>query len=220
LALSALVYTFEVQLSNVDRHVYESLSFKAAQHPSETDEFLLARVLAYCLEFQEGIAFSRGLAEPDEPAVAVRDLTGALRCWIDVGSPDAARLHKASKMSPRLVIYTHKDPQQLLRQLAGERIHRREHLEIVALDRGLMAALAQRLERRMRSPTGMCTSPSAGPRSRGASKHYAFRREARFTAGARTRPTRYVSRTHPPLIVRRSASSMGMRPASRKKGTP
>jgi uncharacterized protein YaeQ len=150
LALTALVYTFEVQLSNVDRHVYESLSFKAAQHPSETNEFLLARVLAYCLEYRQGIAFSRGLAEPDEPAVAVRDLTGALVAWIEIGSPDAARLHKASKLAPRVVIYTHKDPQQLLRQLSGERIHRRERVELVALDRELIAALAAHLERRMR----------------------------------------------------------------------
>jgi uncharacterized protein YaeQ len=150
LALSALVYTFEVQLSNVDRHVYESLAFKAAQHPSETDEYLIARVLAYCLEYAEGIAFSRGLAEPDEPAIAVRDLTGTVTTWIEVGSPDAARLHKASKASPRVVIYTHKDPQVLVRQLDGERIHRRENLELVAIDRALIAAMVQRLERRMR----------------------------------------------------------------------
>ena len=150
LALTALVYTFEVQLSNVDRHVYETLTFKAAQHPSETDEFLLARVLAYCLEYREGIAFSRGLADPDEPAVAVRDLTGALVSWIEIGSPDAARLHKASKLAPRVVIYTHKDPHQLLRQWSGERIHRREQLELIALDRELIAALAARLDRRMR----------------------------------------------------------------------
>lgn len=150
MALTALVYTFEVQISNVDRHVYETLTFKAAQHPSETDEFLLARVLAYCLEYREGIAFSRGLADPDEPAVAVRDLTGALVSWIEIGSPDAARLHKASKLAPRVVIYTHKDPQQLLRQLSGERIHRREQLELIALDRELIAALATRLDRRMR----------------------------------------------------------------------
>ena len=150
MAQTALVYTFEVQVSNVDRHVYESLAFKAAQHPSETDEYLIARVLAYCLEYTEGIGFSRGLAEPDEPAIAVRDLTGAVTTWIEVGSPDAARLHKASKASPRVVIYTHKDPQLLVRQLEGERIHRKESLELVALDRSLIAAMVERLERRMR----------------------------------------------------------------------
>ena len=149
MALTALVYSFEIQLSDVDRHVYETLSFKAAQHPSETNEHLVARVLAYCLEYREGIAFSRGLAEPDDPALSVRDLTGALQVWIEVGSPDAARLHKASKASPRVVIYTHKDPRQLVRQLAGERVHRKESIEIVALDRALIGQMVERLDRRM-----------------------------------------------------------------------
>lgn len=150
MALTATVYTFEIELSDVDRGVYESLSFKAAQQPSETDEYLLTRVLAYCLEYREGIAFSRGLAEPDEPAVAVRDLTGAVQVWIEIGSPDAARLHKASKASPRAVIYTHKDPAQIVRQVDGERIHKRETLEIRAVDRELLAGLAAHLDRRMR----------------------------------------------------------------------
>ena len=142
--LTATVYSFEIELSDVDRGVYETLSFKAAQHPSETNEYLVARVLAYCLEYTEGIAFSKGLAEPDEPAIAVRDLTGALRAWIEIGSPDAARLHKASKASPRVVVYTHKDPRRLLEALAGEKIHRRESLEIVAPDRQLIAECAGR----------------------------------------------------------------------------
>src|SRR5688500_9534408 len=109
-ALTATIYTFDIQLAHVDRGVYETLALRAARHPSETEEYLLTRVLAYCLEYAEGIAFSKGLAEPDEPALAVRDLTGALRVWIDVGAPDAARLHKASKAAPRVAVYTHRDP--------------------------------------------------------------------------------------------------------------
>jgi uncharacterized protein YaeQ len=148
-ALTATVYTFAIELADVDRGVYESLALKVARHPSETGEYLVTRVLAYCLEYAEGIGFSRGLAEPDEPALAVRDLTGALRAWIDVGAPDAARLHKASKAAPRVAVYTHRDPSQLQRQLAGERIHRADALELYAIDRELVAALAERLERRM-----------------------------------------------------------------------
>ena len=150
MALTATIFTFEIDLSDVDRNVYESLTLKVAQHPSETEEYLLARVLAYCLEYREGIAFSKGLAEPDEPPVVVRDLTGALRVWVEIGNPDAARLHKASKASPRVVVYTHKDPEQLKRSLAGERIHKIESIDIYAIDRELLAELAQRLERRMK----------------------------------------------------------------------
>ena len=150
MALTATVYTFEVQLSNVDRAVYDSLVFKAAQQPFETDEYLITRALAYCLEYREGIAFSKGLAEPDEPAIAVRDLTGAIQVWIEIGSPDANRLHKASKAAPRVVVYTHKDPSRLVQQLSGERIHRRDDLEIRAVDRELIAALVARMDRRMK----------------------------------------------------------------------
>jgi uncharacterized protein YaeQ len=149
-ALTATVYTFEIELADVDRGVYETLSLKVACQPSETEEYMLTRVLAYCLEYAEGIGFSRGLAEPDEPAVAVRDLTGAVRVWVEIGAPDAARLHKASKAAPRVAVYTHRDPDTLLRQLSGERIHRAGAIELYAVDRELLAALAARLERRTR----------------------------------------------------------------------
>ncbi len=150
MALSATVYSLDIDLADSDRGVYESLSLRVARHPSESDDYLVARVLAYCLEYTEGIAFSRGgLSDPDEPPITVRDLTGALQAWIDIGSPDAARLHKACKLAPRVAVYTHKDPGQFLRNLSGERIHRAGALELYALNRALVAALAAKLERRM-----------------------------------------------------------------------
>jgi uncharacterized protein YaeQ len=148
MAISSTIFNFDIQLADVDRGVYESLALRVACHPSETEEYLLTRVLAYCLEYTEGISFSRGLADPDEPAITVRDLSGALRVWIEIGAPDAARLHKASKASPRVVVYTHKDAAALVRQLAAERIHRAESIEIYGVDRALLAELASRLERR------------------------------------------------------------------------
>ena len=148
-AAGTTLYRFEIALSDVDRGVYETLALKLARHPSESAEFLVTRLLAYCLEYAEGIAFSRGLSESEQPALSVRDLTGTLKSWIDIGSPDAARLHKAGKAAPRVVVYTHRDPAQLQRQLAGEKIHRPEALELYALDPALVAGLVQRLERRM-----------------------------------------------------------------------
>ena len=129
--------------------MYEALALQVARDPSESEAHLVARVLAYALEFTDGIAFSRGLSEPDEPAIAVRDLTGAIRVWIEVGMPDAARLHRACKAAPRGVVYTHKDPAQLVGRLAGERIHRAEALELYAIDRSLVGAFVARLDRRM-----------------------------------------------------------------------
>lgn len=149
MTLTATIYNFDIQLSDVDRSVYATLALRVARHPSETEEYLLTRVIAYCLEYAEGIGFSRGLAEPDEPPIAVRDLTGSLTTWIDIGAPDAARLHRASKAAARVALYTHKDPAQIVRQLAGERIHRADALELYAVDRALLAELTARLERRM-----------------------------------------------------------------------
>ncbi len=149
MALSSTVYNFEIDLSDVDRNVYTRLSIRAARHPSETEEYLVARVLAYCLEYVEGIAFSAGLAEPDVPALTVRDLTGALRVWIEIGAPDAARLHKASKAAPRVVVYTHKNAALLVRQWAGESIYRAAELEVYGFDHDFIDGLAARLERRM-----------------------------------------------------------------------
>ena len=80
----------------------------------------------------------------------MRDLTGALKVWIEIGAPDAARLHKASKAAPRVVVYTHKDPAQLQRQAAGERIHKSESIELYAIDRDLIDAIVLRLDRRMK----------------------------------------------------------------------
>jgi uncharacterized protein YaeQ len=149
MALGATLYNFEIELADSDRHVYESLALRVAQHPSESDEYLIARVLAYLLEFAEGIEFSRGVSDPDEPTIAIRDPTGTITTWIDVGTPDAARLHKASKAAGRVAVYTHKEPTQFLKRLADERIHRAETLELYAIDRPLVSALVTRLERRV-----------------------------------------------------------------------
>jgi uncharacterized protein YaeQ len=150
MALGATIHVFTVRLSHVDRGVYDTLELRLARHPSESAEYLVTRLLAYCLEYTEGIAFStKGLSDPDEPAIAVRDLTGALRAWIEVGIPEAARLHKAAKAAERVAVYPTRDATPWLARLAGERIHRAEHIEISAIDPGLLTAFAAKLERRM-----------------------------------------------------------------------
>jgi uncharacterized protein YaeQ len=149
MALPATIYNFDIELSDADRHVYETLSLRVARHPSESEPHLVARVLAYLLELADGIEFSRGVSEPDQPAIAIRDATGTLGTWIDIGTPDAPRLHKASKAAARVVVYTHKDPAPFLKRLAGERIHRAEALELYTIDRALIDALVARLERRV-----------------------------------------------------------------------
>jgi uncharacterized protein YaeQ len=149
MALTATIYNFDIDLSDNDRGVYDSLALRVAQHPSESNEYLIARILAYLLEYAEGIAFSRGVSEPEEPTIAVRDLTGAIKTWIEIGTPDSARLHKASKSAARVVVYCHKEGAQWLKGLGAAGIHRAEALELYAIDRDLIGALVSRLDRRM-----------------------------------------------------------------------
>ena len=151
MALSSTVHSFEITLNDADRGVYESLEFRVARHPSETAEYLLTRVLAYCLEYTEGLAFSKGgLSDADAPALAIRDLTGALKSWIEIGTPEAARLHKAAKAAPRVAVYSQKDVSAFLERLASEGVYRADKIEVYALDQLFLAALVARLERRMR----------------------------------------------------------------------
>ncbi len=148
MARGATVFQFEIELSDVDRGVYEALSFSAAQHPSESPAYLVARVLAYALEFQEGLTFTSGLSSGDEPALWVRDMTGQLFDWIEVGTPDGPRLHKASKAASRVAVYCHKDPRPWLRALARERVHGSADVALFALSPQGIDQLADRLERR------------------------------------------------------------------------
>jgi uncharacterized protein YaeQ len=89
------------------------------------------------------------VSEPEEPAISVRDLTGRIKSWIEIGTPDSARLHKASKSGARVVVYCHKEGAQWLKGLAAAGIHRADALELYAIDRPLIANLVSRLDRRM-----------------------------------------------------------------------
>ena len=109
---------------------------------------MLVRLLAYCLEYQEGIALTEGVSSGEEPALLVRDLTGRVTAWIEVGLPDASRLHRGSKLAGRAAVYTHRDVRQLLQQLSGAKIHRAGEIPIRAFDRAAIEEVAALIERR------------------------------------------------------------------------
>lgn len=148
MALASTIYNVSVDLNDVDRGVYESLTLRLAMHPSETMEYMVTRLLAYCLEYSEGIEMTAGLSDGDEPAIVVRDLTGRITAWIEVGLPDADRLHRASKLAGCVAVYTHRDIRILLGQLEGKRIHRAEDLPIYTFAGTFIKDLAARMERR------------------------------------------------------------------------
>ena len=148
MAIGSTMHTFEVQLADMDRGVYDDFSLRAARHPSETDAYMLTRVLAYGLEFAEGIAFGGGISQTDEPAVLVRDLTGQITAWIEIGAPDAERLHYGSRLAERTVVYTHRDPAKVMAPWADKRIHRSEDIRVFSFDAGFIDSAAPLIERR------------------------------------------------------------------------
>lgn len=147
MALSVTMYRFDVEVSDVDRGVYEKLELRAAQHPSETIPYLLTRVLAHCLSYEEGLQFSRGLAFPEEPALWVKDLQGVTQAWIEVGTPSAERLHKATKAVKRVSVYTQHDVELLQRAVRGQKVHRMEEIEVFAVEPSFLKELEGVLER-------------------------------------------------------------------------
>ena len=148
MGLTATIYAFDTELADIDRGVYETLGLRLARQPSETLEYMFTRFLAYCLEYTEGIELTEGVAAGDEPAVLVRDLTGRVTAWVEVGMPDAQRLHRGSKLAGRVAVYTHRNVVQVLAELNGKKIHRAAEIPVYEFGRGFVEAVAAVLLRR------------------------------------------------------------------------
>ena len=148
MALTSTIYRFQIQLSDVDRNVYESIDVRLAQHPSETARYLITRALAYALSYEDGIGFSKGgVSSVDEPPLSIHDLTGKMIAWIDIGLPSAERLHKGAKHARRVELYTSADLTPLLKEAASRSIHRADEIAVWMLGADFIEALEAKLER-------------------------------------------------------------------------
>ncbi len=150
MALGATMRRFEIALADADRGMYADLDLRVAQHPSESERHLVARVIARALEHDAGVEFGRGVSTDDEPAIWRRDLRGDLLAWIEVGTPSVERLHRASKAAPRVAVYGWKACQALATEVAERRIHRADALEIHALPPALLEDVVAGLSRNHR----------------------------------------------------------------------
>src|SRR5687767_5375835 len=101
MALKATIFKAALQIADMDRNYYGEHALTIARHPSETDERMMVRVLAFALHASERLAFGKGLSDGDEPDVWEKDLTGAISTWIDVGQPDEKRIRKAAGRATR-----------------------------------------------------------------------------------------------------------------------
>ena len=142
--------TVQLELSDVDRGVYDAIELRVAQHPSESLRYMWTRIMAYALHDQPGIAFSKGgLSNADEPSVSVRELDGSFLWWIDVGAPSAERLHKASKAADNVALYSAVRLEQLRREASRRHVHRLEDIDVWPLDGKLLDELGERTSRSM-----------------------------------------------------------------------
>ena len=148
MALPATMRRFEIALADSDRGIYEQLDLRVAQHPSESERYCVARVLVRALEHAEGLEFSKlGVSDDTEPALVQKDLRGDWLAWIEIGSPSADRLHKASKLAPRVAVYAWKQIPQLVEAIAERKVHRADELALYALPPEFLDGVAATLDR-------------------------------------------------------------------------
>lgn len=106
MALKPTIYKFKINISDLNRHVYEAVDFTLAQHPSETHERMMTRVLAYCLNLEEFLTFTKGLSDLEEPDLWAKTLDGQIKLWIDIGEPSEDRIKKSASLSDETKVYS------------------------------------------------------------------------------------------------------------------
>jgi uncharacterized protein YaeQ len=150
MALKATIYKADLQIADMDRHVYGGHALTIARHPSETDERMMVRVLAYALYAQDGIAFTKGLFDVDEPEVWVKSLADEITLWIDLGQPDEARIRRACGRAGQVVVLCYSSSCDVWwKQIAGK-LTRFSNLTVLKLPAETSQALAALAERSMR----------------------------------------------------------------------
>lgn len=150
MALKATIFKADLQIADMDRHYYGDHSLTIARHPSETDERMMVRLLAFALHAAPTLAFGRGLSTEDEPDLWRKDLTDSIECWIDVGLPDDRRILKASGRSDQVVVYAYGTAATIWWRQTGARIARAKNVSVYALDPAKTLSLAALAQRTMR----------------------------------------------------------------------
>ena len=149
MALKATIYKAELQIADMDRNYYQQHLLTLARHPSETDERMMIRLLAFAIHASESLANTKGLFDTDEPDLWQKDLTGAIELWIEVGQPDEKRLMKACGRSARVVVYSYGATSHLwFKQIAGK-LERAKNLSVVNIPSDAASELQKMANRNM-----------------------------------------------------------------------
>lgn len=151
MALGATIFRAEIQIADTQRHYYRDHVLTLARHPSETDERMMVRLLAFALHADDALGFGRGLSAEDEPDLWQKDLTGAIELWIDVGQPDERRVRKACGRAARVYVYNYGGnvAGQWWKQ-AGDKLERSANLGVINIEQAESRAMAKLAQRTMR----------------------------------------------------------------------
>jgi len=150
MALKATIFKADLQIADIDRQYYQDHSLTLARHPSETDERMMMRLLAFARHASPDLIFGKGVSSVEEPDLWQKDMTGAIELWIEVGQPDERRILKACGRASRVLIYSYGTTAQVWWRQLGSRIERLRNLEVFHVPPGASAALAGLAERNMR----------------------------------------------------------------------
>lgn len=149
MALKSTIYKADIQIADMDRHYYQNHVLTIARHPSETDERMMVRLLAFVLNAHEALSFGKGLSADDEPDLWQKDLTGAIDLWIEVGHPDDRRILKACGRAEQVVIYSYSSNSNIWWNQIGSRIDRAKNLTVFNLPSATSVALEKLAQRNM-----------------------------------------------------------------------
>ena len=149
MALKSTICKATLQVADMDRHYYAEHALTVARHPSETDERMMVRILAFALHASESLAFGKGLSDADDPDLSQRDLTGAIELWIEVGQPDERSILKACGRAERVVVYPYGQSATLWWKGIADRVERARNLTVRAIAPASAAKLATLAERTM-----------------------------------------------------------------------
>ena len=150
MAIKATIFKADLQIADIDRGYYAGHALTLARHPSETDERMMMRVLAFALNADEALAFGRGLSADDEPDLWRKDLTGVIELWIDVGLPDEKQVRRACGRAGRVIVYAYGSGADIWWGQNGDKLARNRNLSVFRLPVATTRELARLAQRNMK----------------------------------------------------------------------
>jgi len=149
MALKATIFKADLQIADMDRNYYHEHALTLARHPSETDERMMVRLLAFAIHASEALTFTKGLFDVEEADLWQKDLTGAIELWIEVGQPDEKRILKACGRSERVVVYSYGATSHIWWKQIANKVERAKNLTVINLPSDAAAQMSKLAQRTM-----------------------------------------------------------------------